>query len=54
MSEIWSRERVLSLAPDAASASAGQALANARKWSLLGRSPQALWGEISGSGSGAH
>lgn len=51
MAHTWSRERVLALAPDATSASAGSTLGVAGKWSLLGRSTDALWGEIKGSGS---
>lgn len=46
----WTAERVLSLAPDAASASAGQGLASPRKWSGLGRSERAVWGLCQGSG----
>lgn len=51
MAGLWTRERVLSLAPDAASASAGAGLAGAQKWKTLGRSDAALWGEVQGSGS---
>src|SRR5688572_4227959 len=46
----WSSERVAALAPDPASASAGQALANERKWASLGRSDRAIWGLCQGSG----
>ena len=46
----WSPERVAALAPDPASASAGQALANVRKWAALGRSDRAIWGLCQGSG----
>ena len=46
----WTPDRVLSLAPDSASASAGQALASAKKWSGTGRSERALWGLCQGSG----
>jgi hypothetical protein len=48
--EPWSPERVAALAPDPASASAGQALATTRKWSGLGRSDRAIWGLCQGSG----
>ncbi len=48
--EPWSQERVAALAPDATSASAGQALATTRKWTALGRSPRAIWGLCEGSG----
>ncbi|MCX5689572.1 MAG: SWIM zinc finger family protein [Planctomycetota bacterium] len=46
----WSEDRILSLAPDAASASAGRALAIASKWSGIGSSDRALWGLCQGSG----
>ena len=48
--EPWSPERVAALAPDSASAAAGQSLANVRKWSALGRSDRAIWGLCQGSG----
>ena len=48
--ESWTTERVAALAPDPASASAGQALANIKKWSALGRSDRAIWGLCQGSG----
>lgn len=44
-------EQVLQLAPDAASAKAGQGLAVPAKWPTLGQSDSALWGECQGSGS---
>jgi hypothetical protein len=46
----WTSEQVLALAPDSSSASAGQGLASARKWSGLGRSERAIWGLCQGSG----
>ena len=46
----WTSDRVAALAPDSASASAGQSLANVRKWSALGRSDRAIWGLCQGSG----
>ncbi|MBS0198189.1 MAG: SWIM zinc finger family protein [Planctomycetes bacterium] len=46
----WSADRVLALAPDAGSASAGQGLAITRKWSSLGASDRAIWGLCQGSG----
>ena len=46
----WSSERVAALAPDPASASAGQALASERKWASLGQSDRAIWGLCQGSG----
>ncbi|HKX33491.1 MAG TPA: SWIM zinc finger family protein [Blastocatellia bacterium] len=46
----WTVEQIMALAPDAASAKAGQGLAAARKWSLLGRAEPAVWGHCQGSG----
>ncbi|MEC3974834.1 SWIM zinc finger family protein [Amycolatopsis sp. H20-H5] len=46
----WGAERVIELAPDAASAKAGRAQASASKWSGLGASPDAVWGACKGSG----
>jgi hypothetical protein len=43
--------QIAHLAPDAAALAAGRGLAQAARWSLLGRSEAALWGEIKGSGS---
>jgi hypothetical protein len=48
--ESWSIDRVMALAPDPASASAGQALASAKKWTLLARGDRAIWGLCQGSG----
>jgi len=42
---------VLSLAPDAASATAAKGLTAPASWPLLGRSARAVWGECKGSGS---
>lgn len=50
MSELWTKDRVLSLAPDAASAKAGQSQAGPGKWPTLGRTQTCVWGEVSGSG----
>lgn len=47
----YTAEQVAALAPDAASAKAGQGLAGARKWVSLGRDERALWGEAQGSGA---
>jgi len=44
------KEQVLSLAPDAASAKVGQQLAARSEWKSLGRNERAAWGEIQGSG----
>jgi hypothetical protein len=48
--ESWSIDRIMALAPDPSSASAGQSLAHAKKWSALGRSERAIWGLCQGSG----
>lgn len=48
--DTWTIERVQGLAPDAASAKAGQGQAKASKWPLLGRSDSSVWGEVQGSG----
>jgi hypothetical protein len=47
----WTADQVFAMAPDPASAKAGQGLASARKWVTLGRDARALWGECQGSGS---
>ncbi|WP_018681220.1 SWIM zinc finger family protein [Actinokineospora enzanensis] len=46
----WDAERVIGLAPDAASAKAGRGQAVASKWSGLGVSGEAIWGDCQGSG----
>jgi hypothetical protein len=51
MGDVWTRERVLQIAPDPASAKAGEALASPRKWVSTGRDDAALWGECQGSGA---
>lgn len=43
-------EQILALAPDAASAKAGNAQSNLKHWSKLGANEQALWGYCQGSG----
>lgn len=48
---VWTADQVAAMAPDPASAKAGQALATPRKWGLLARDGRALWGECQGSGS---
>ncbi|MBN1890504.1 MAG: SWIM zinc finger family protein [Thermoflexales bacterium] len=50
----WTVDQVLQLAPDPASAKAGKTLALARKWSSLGRTERAAWGECQGSGKAAY
>ncbi|GAB3473323.1 SWIM zinc finger family protein [Massilia terrae] len=47
---ILDATQILALAPDPASAKAGGQLATPAKWSGLGRSEGALWGECQGSG----
>lgn len=47
----WTADQVFAMAPDPASAKAGQGLASPRKWGLLARDARALWGECQGSGS---
>ena len=47
----WTSQRVMELAPDAASGKAGQGLASPRKWPSTGRDAGAVWGECQGSGS---
>lgn len=48
---MWTPQKVKELAPDAASAKAGEGLAKPAKWALMGRSERAVWGEIKGSGA---
>lgn len=51
MTQTWTTQQILALAPDPASAKAGQGLTNPGKWVSLGANTQALWGECQGSGS---
>lgn len=46
----WTTERVLSLAPDAASAKAGRKLGDPAPWSEAGADEEAVWGLCRGSG----
>ena len=46
----WTDEQVTALAPDASSLKAGRGLALPGKWSNVGASEQAIWGECQGSG----
>jgi len=48
---MWSVDRILSLAPDPASAKSGRDLASPRRWSGLGQTERAVWGECRGSGA---
>src|SRR5262245_33816891 len=50
----WTVEQIIALAPDAASAKAGQGLAAARKWSLLGQAQHVVWGHCQGSGKDSY
>jgi hypothetical protein len=50
MATGWNRDRVLQLAPDGASAKAGQELASPRKWSGVAGDGHAIWGLCQGSG----
>jgi SWIM zinc finger len=45
----WTAEQVIALAPDPSAAKAGRELASERRWSNLGQSESALWGECKGS-----
>jgi hypothetical protein len=47
----WTEEQINSIAPDPASIKAGKGLATPNKWSNIGLSEIALWGECQGSGS---
>ncbi len=48
---MWTVDRILALAPDASSVKSGRELAIARKWSGLGQTKRAIWGECQGSGT---
>jgi hypothetical protein len=48
--QALSAQQVLALAPDAGSASAGQALGSLKKWASVGMSERAVWGLCQGSG----
>ncbi len=47
---MWDVDQVVGLAPDAASARAGEGLARGEKWSGTGASERAVWGLCQGSG----
>lgn len=51
MGTALTRDQVLALAPDAASAKAGAGLCSDSKWPLLGADADAVWGECKGSGA---
>ena len=46
----WTSDKILELAPDAATASRGRQLASAYKWRGLGANPAYIWGECRGRG----
>ncbi len=50
MSGLWTAEKILELAPDAASVSAAKGLTSAGKWSNLGYDARTVWGQCKGSG----
>ncbi|TGE28556.1 SWIM zinc finger family protein [Hymenobacter metallicola] len=47
----WTEEQVRALVTDAGTLKRGQELATPAKWSKLGQTPTAVWGECAGSGS---
>jgi hypothetical protein len=49
--ERWNRDQVLALAPDASSQKAAQGVSSPGKWSGIGTTADAVWGECKGSGS---
>jgi SWIM zinc finger len=51
MSQALTREQVLALAPDSASAKAATGLLADSKWVTLGTDAEAVWGECQGSGA---
>ena len=48
---IWSSEKILSMAPDSATARRGEDLGTIRKWRNLEGNEKALWGECKSSGA---
>lgn len=51
MPRSWTSEQAASLAPDAASLKTAQGIASPRKWDLLGRDDDFVWGLAQGSGA---
>jgi hypothetical protein len=51
VSQTWTAEQILALAPDASSAKNGKGLATKQKWNNIGRGERILWGECQGSGA---
>ncbi|TDC64501.1 SWIM zinc finger family protein [Actinomadura sp. GC306] len=54
MSERWSRDQVLGLAPDAAAVKAAGGVAKPAKWDGTGCDGEAVWGECQGSGKSVY
>ncbi|WP_149263670.1 SWIM zinc finger family protein [Actinomadura sp. K4S16] len=54
MRDRWSREQVLGLAPDAASAKAAGGVAKPAKWARTGCDDEAVWGDCQGSGKSVY
>jgi hypothetical protein len=50
MTTPWTSDRIVALAPDSSSASAGRGLAAQKHWVNLGKNDAAIWGECQGSG----
>lgn len=50
MSQTWTSDQILALAPDAGSAKSGTGLAAIRHWVRLGCDDRVVWGECQGSG----
>ncbi|MBM4259344.1 MAG: SWIM zinc finger family protein [Deltaproteobacteria bacterium] len=50
MATTFTTDQILALAPDPASAKAGQGLSSPRKWMTLGQNDHAAWGKCQGSG----
>ena len=50
MGNLWTTSKVLELAPDDSSIKAAKGLANPNKWSDLGFTERAVWGQCKGSG----
>ncbi|GAA4206489.1 hypothetical protein GCM10022252_68670 [Streptosporangium oxazolinicum] len=51
MIERWNQDQVLALAPDASSQKAARGISSPGKWSGIGVTADAVWGECAGSGS---
>lgn len=50
MTRVWTSDQAVSLAPDASALKAAQGLASPRKWPMLGRDEECVWGLAQGSG----